>query len=109
MKGGIKQYNIICTLLCTFYKTMLEAISVTEARKNFLPLIERVDGELYRFMMTKHGRPVAVVISYEEYSRMVETLRLIEDRELAREIKQGSAEAEQGNLISLTDTGDDIE
>ena len=88
---------------------MLEAISITEARKNFLPLIDRVEEGLYRFMVTKHGKPVAVVISYEEYSRMVETLRLIEDRGLAREIKQGSAEAEQGNLISLTDTGDNNE
>ncbi len=88
---------------------MLEAISITEARKNLLPLIDRVEDELYRFMLTKHGKPVAVVISYEEYSRMVETLRLIEDRELVLEIKQGSAEAEQGNLISLTDTGDNSE
>jgi len=88
---------------------MLETISITKARKNFLPLIDRVEDELYRFMVTKHGKPVAVVISYEEYSRMVETLRLIEDRELAHEIKQGSAEAEQGNLISLTDSGDNSE
>lgn len=88
---------------------MLEAISITEARKNFLPLIDRVEEGLYRFIVTKHGKPVAVVISYEEYSRMVETLRLIEDRGLAREIKQGSTEAEQGNLISLTDTGDNNE
>jgi len=60
-------------------------------------------------MVTKHGKPVAVVIIYEEYSRMVETLRLIEDRELAREIKQGSTEVEQGNLIALTNTGDNSE
>lgn len=88
---------------------MLEAISITESRKNFLPLIDRVEYELYRFMVTKHGKPVAVVISYEEYSRMVETLRLIEDRELAREIKHGSAEVEQGNLMALTNTGDNSE
>ncbi len=86
---------------------MLEAISITEARKDLLHLIGRVDGEPYRFMMTRHGKPVAVVISYEEYSRMVETLKLIEDRELAREIRQGSAEAEQGKLIALMDIGDE--
>lgn len=85
---------------------MLEAISITEARQNLLPLIERIDSELLRFMVTKHGKPVAVVISYEEYSRMVETLKMIDDRELAREIKKGSAEVEQGNLIALTNTGD---
>jgi len=88
---------------------MLEAISITTARNNFLPLIDRVEDELYRFMVTKHGKPVAVVISHEEYYRMVETLKLIEDRELVHEIKQGSAEVEQGNLIALTDTGDNSE
>ncbi len=86
---------------------MLEAISITEARKGLLHLIDWADGEPYRFMVTRHGKPVAVVISYEEYSRMVETLKLIEDRELAREIRQGSAEAEQGKLIALMDIGDE--
>jgi len=84
---------------------MLEGISITEARKSFLPLIEKVDGEQYRFMVTKHGKPVAVVISYEEYSRMMETLKLVEDEQLTREIKQGLAEVEEGKLIPLTDTG----
>ena len=84
---------------------MLEGISITEARKSFLPLIEKVDGEQYRFMVTKHGKPVAVVLSYEEYSRMMETLKLVEDEQLTREIKQGLAEVEEGKLIPLTDTG----
>ena len=80
---------------------MLEAFSVTETRNTFLPLINRVEGEFYSFMVTKHGKPVAVVISYEEYSRMVETLRLIEDRELAHDIKQSSAEMKQADMIEL--------
>jgi prevent-host-death family protein len=83
--------------------------SVTETRNTFLPLINRVEGELYRFMVTKHGKPVAVVLSYEEYSRMVETLRLIEDRELTRDIKQGTAEMKQADMIELTDAGDEVE
>ena len=81
---------------------MLEAFSVTDTRRELLPLIDRVEDELYHFIVTKHGKPVAVIISYEEYSRMVETLRLIEDRELVHEIKQGSVETEQGNTIILT-------
>jgi len=88
---------------------MLEAFSVTDARRKWLPLIERITGEPYRFMVTKHGKPVAVVVSYEEYSRMTETLRLMEDRELAHRIRQGSAEAEHGDMIALTDSSEDDE
>ena len=88
---------------------MLEAFSVTEARNTFLPLISRVEGEFYRFMVTRHGKPVAVVISYEEYSRMVETLRLIEDRKLIRDIKQGTAKIKQAGMIELADIVDEVE
>ena len=83
---------------------MLEAFSVTDTRREFLPLIDRIEDESYQFMVTKHGKPVAVIISYEEYSRMVDTLRLIEDRELAHEIQQGSVEAEEGNTVHLPDS-----
>jgi len=86
---------------------MLEAFSVTDTRRELLPLIDRVENESYHFIVTKHGKPVAVIIGYEEYSRMVETLRLIEDRELIHEIKQGSAEAEKGNTITLIDNDND--
>jgi len=82
---------------------MLEAFSVTDARRKFLPLIERVSEEPYRFMITKHGKPVAVAISYEEYARMTETLKLLEDREMAHLIRQGSADAERGDMIALAD------
>ncbi len=84
---------------------MLEAISVTDARKDFLPLIDRVESELHRFMVTRHGKPVAVVLGYEEYSRMVETLKLMDDSEMARDIRRGSAEAGLGKLIEMTDKG----
>ena len=90
-----------------YYISMLEAFSITDTRRAFLPLIKRVVDELYRFMITRHGKPVAVIISYEEYSRMMETLRLIEDRELVRDIKQGATEVGQGKMIQLTDSGDD--
>jgi prevent-host-death family protein len=82
---------------------VLEVIPITQARKNFLPSIERVAGESYKFVVTKHGKAVAVVLSYEEYSRMVETLRLFEDEKLAREIRQGLRQVEQGKLIPIRD------
>ncbi|MBN2187732.1 MAG: type II toxin-antitoxin system Phd/YefM family antitoxin [Dehalococcoidia bacterium] len=80
---------------------MLEVIPITQARKNFLPSIERVANELYEFVVTKHGKPVAVILSYSEYSRMVETLKTFEDKKLTREVKEGLRQAEQGELIPL--------
>jgi len=86
---------------------MLEVIPVTQARRDFLPLIEKVGDELHKFIVTKQGKPVAVVLSYEEYVRMAETLKLIEDENLLQETRQGLAEIEEGKFVPLTSRGDD--
>jgi antitoxin YefM len=81
---------------------MLEAIPVTEARQQLLPLLDRIENGAYRFMVTRHGKPLAVVLSYEEYSRMAETLKLLEDRRLSHQLDRGLAQAQAGKLIDLS-------
>ena len=83
---------------------MLEAISITEARQNFLPLLSKVESEPYRFMVTKHGKPVAVVLDYAEYSRMVETLKLLEDRQWSQRLDQGLNQARGGVMLEVGNT-----
>ena len=80
---------------------MLEAVPVTEARQNFLPLLDRVETGTYRFSVTRHGRPVAVVLSYEDYQRMSETLKLMENRAFSGRLSQGLDEARRGELVDI--------
>ncbi len=82
---------------------MIEAIPVTEARQKFLPLLDRVEGGGYRFSVTRHGRPVAVVLSYEDYQRMTETLKLLESQAFPQRLSQGLAEARRGQLIDVSE------
>ena len=77
---------------------MLEAIPVTEARHKFLPLLDRIETGTFRFSVTRHGRPVAVVLSYEDYQRMSETLKLMENRSFAQRLNQGLNQARRGDL-----------
>jgi antitoxin YefM len=72
---------------------MLEAISITEARQRFLPLLSKIESEPYRFMVTKHGKPIAVVLDYAEYSRMLETLKMLEDHPWSQRVGQGLNQA----------------
>jgi antitoxin YefM len=84
---------------------MIEAISITEARQKLLPLLERISAGAYRFMVTKHGKPVAVVLSYEDYDRMVETLKLREDHHFAQQVSNGLSEAQKGQLVDIAEAG----
>ncbi len=85
---------------------MLEAVPITQARQNFMPLIERVGGEKYKFMVTRQGKPVAVVLSYEEYSRMVDTLLLSLDSKFVERVKRGLREIRQGKMVPFPDVSD---
>ena len=83
------------------YTYLLETIPLTQARKNLLPLIKKVGEGSIKFIVTKQGKPLAVVLSYEEYTRMVETLRLIPD------VRQGLTEIEQGRVMPLEKIADE--
>lgn len=80
---------------------MLEAIPITEARQKLLPLLSKIEEGAYRFMITRHGKPLAVVVNYEEYNRMAETLKLMEDRSRLQRIDTGLSEAYKGKMMDV--------
>lgn len=80
---------------------MLEVISATEARHNFLPLLDSVKTRNCRYMVTRHGRPSAVIISYDDYSRMEATLKLSGNPELSRDTAEGLDDETRGLLEPL--------
>jgi len=80
---------------------MLEVISATEARHNFLPLLDNVKTKSCRYMITRHGRPSAVIISCEDYSRMEATLKLAGNLILSRDTAEGLDNETRGLLKPL--------
>ena len=80
---------------------MLEAIPVSEVRQNLLPLVNRIGQGGYRFAVTRHGKPVAVIMGYEDFNRMSETLRLMENRSRVSRVDRGLAEAREGQLVDI--------
>jgi len=43
--------------------------------------------------------PGAVVLSYEDYQRMTETLKLMENRNFSQRLNQGLSQARRGELM----------
>ncbi len=52
---------------------MLKVINATEGKNKFLQLLERCKEESY--LITKNGEPAAVLLSADEYERIIETLK----------------------------------
>ncbi len=75
-------------------------LSITEVRDKFLPLIREARELLKEIIITKNGRPEAVLMSYEEYESWLETLEITQDRQLMADIREARADVKAGRLYT---------
>jgi antitoxin YefM len=82
--------------------TMSEAIPFTEAKAHLSELVERVSREHDRVVVTRNGRPVAVLISPDELEGLEGTIDLLSDDEARSSLRRARAEDEAGQAEILT-------
>ncbi len=77
---------------------MPKYLTITEARKNFLSLPDELIDE--PIIITKHGKPVMVTISYEQMKCLLETLEILEDKEFSSLLSASIQQDQAGETIS---------
>jgi prevent-host-death family protein len=65
----------------------LSVVPVTEFRTHALEAVRRVNRLGDEVVITAKGRPAAVLVSYEEWESIVETLAIKRDRRLMAQIR----------------------
>lgn len=80
---------------------MTKYLTITEARKKLLGLPEELQDE--PIVITKHGKPVMVTISYEQMESLLETLEILQDENFSNQLTKGIVQAEQGEAIAWDD------
>jgi len=69
----------------------METLSLSEAKMKLSELIERVRSTDAEVVITKNGRPAAVLVSPDEFDGWKETIAIKTDSDLMTEIKNGLA------------------
>ena len=64
--------------------------------------MDRVEREHDRIVITKHGRPAAVVVSVDDLASLEETLDIAGRPQLMRQIRASLAELAAGEAEALT-------
>ncbi len=67
----------------------MKVLSVSEAKMKLSGLIDTVNTTDEEIMITKNGRPAAVLVSPEEFENLKETVAVRSDLSLMKEIKKG--------------------
>jgi prevent-host-death family protein len=69
----------------------MEILSLSEAKIKLSALVEKVQSIDVEVIITKNGRPAAVLVSPDEFEGWRETIAIKSDGDLMREIKKGIA------------------
>lgn len=75
---------------------MSQMAPLTEVRDNLRQVVDTVVETGSEFVITRHGKPVAVVLGFDEYESLVETLNILSDPEAMTAIREGEAELGEG-------------
>jgi len=73
-------------------QTMDSAASLTEARDRLSEIVDSAATSGEAFTITKHGRPMAVILSYDEYESLIETLNVLSDADTMAAIAEAREE-----------------
>ena len=67
----------------------METLSLSEAKIKLSSLVDRVINLDDEIVITKNGRPAAVLVSPDEYEGWKETILINSDPDFVKEIKKG--------------------
>ena len=80
---------------------MAKNVPFTEARARLSELLDDVNERHEHVVITRNGRPAAVVLSSEEYDALAETLEVLEDDEALEALRESEADVHAGRVYSL--------
>ena len=82
---------------------MLETMSLAAVKARFSELVDRVKRQQDRVVVTRNGKPAAVLISTEDLESLEETLAVMSDRSLAAQIRESQ------KAVAADERGSDLD
>jgi antitoxin YefM len=76
---------------------MLETMSLAAVKARFSELVDRVERQQDRVVVTRNGKPAAVLISAHDLESLEETLAVMSDRSVTAQIRESQKAAAAGD------------
>ena len=80
---------------------MAKTVPFTEARTRLSELLDEVEERHEHVVITRNGRPAAVLVPAEEQDILEETLEILQDEELLNALRVSEEDVENGRLTPL--------
>jgi len=77
-------------------------MALKDVKDHLSEVVDQVEREHERVVITKHGRPAAVLVSVDDLASIEETLEIAARPELMQQIRTSLAELEAGEVETIT-------
>lgn len=76
-------------------------MSLTDMRGNMREVVDEVVRTGGGVVITRHGKPVAVLLAHDEYESLIETVNILSDEDTMAAIAESEAEFANGNFSRI--------
>ena len=79
---------------------MDETLPLSEVKARLSEIVDKVERRHERVVVTRNGRPAAIILSPEDLASLEETLEILSNPDALREIRQSRADIEAGRYVN---------
>jgi antitoxin YefM len=79
-----------------------EHASLVDVKNRLSEVVERIEREHGRVMITKHGRPSVVLLSLEDLESLEETLEILSNPQLRAAVREAETDVTSGRTTRMT-------
>lgn len=79
-----------------------EHVPLADVKNRLSEVVDRLEREHGRVIITKHGRPAVVMMTTEDLESLEETLEVLSQPALLAEIREAEVEVAEGGSTPLT-------
>lgn len=88
---------------------MARTVPVKELRAELAEVLDEVADRREHVIVTRRGRPAAVIVPIDEYEGLEETAEILSDPAAVRAIQRGLADLKAGRTATVDDLRSDLE
>ena len=88
---------------------MSQTVTLSDAKARLTRLLSEVEELGEEVVITRSGRPAGVLMAYQEYEGLLETLEILADPELAAGVRRGLAEEAAGETLGEDEVWDGLD